>query len=352
MSEKSRSIRVGYRRIGPGSPAFVIAEIGSNHDGDLEKAKRYIDEAAKIGADAVKFQSINLDTFLADLVVIDGQLIPNEMKAQAKFIPVSETWYPELFDYARIQGLVAFATPFDLSTVSMLVDAGAEVMKIASGDVTNPELIKEIGRTGKPVLMSTGMANLGEVERALQALYSTGNDQVVLLHCVSTYPTVFEDVNLKAMQTLHAAFHVPVGLSDHTPGPETAVGAIGLGACVIEKHITFDRTSPGTDHFFAMEIPEFDQMIQMIRHVETAMGTGEKYPSEREQARMAKVRRALYTTRPIATGEIFEARDLIAMRPQSDYIKADRFDSVVGLKAPRDYKKGQPLRWADFVGQE
>ncbi|MGD2124849.1 MAG: N-acetylneuraminate synthase family protein [Desulfobacteraceae bacterium] len=349
MSEIQKKISIGDRCIGDGYPAFIVLEIGSNHDGDIEKAKRYIDKAAKIGADAVKFQTIDLNKLLSDKIIVNGRLIPNESKNGAQFISVPHDWYPELFDYAKRRDLVAFSTPFDLEAVDILLDAGAELMKVASCDLTNLDLIKKVGLSDKPILLSTGMGNLAEVHKALETLYSTGNDKVIVLHCVASYPAAFEDVNLRAMLTMRAAFQVPVGLSDHTLGPTTALGAVALGACAIEKHATLDRQSPGTDHFFAMEFPEFEEMIQMIRELETAMGNGKKHPSEAEKGRMAKIRRALYTRRAIAKGEVIQASDLIALRPQRDFIKVKEFDDVLGLRAPRNYEKGEPLRWTDFL---
>ena len=341
-------IQIGNRNIGSGYPTFVIAEIGSNHDGSLENAKSYIREAASIGADAVKFQTIHLDKFLAVKIRQEGRITVNPARASAKFISIPDEWYPELFNYAKELGLVPFSTPFDLDSVDMLLSAGAEVMKIASGDVTYLELIRKVGGTGKPVLLSTGMCNLGEVEVALKTLYATGNRQVVLLHCVSNYPTRYEEVNLRAMLTMRSAFQTPVGLSDHTLALAPALGAVTMGACVIEKHVTFDRSSPGTDHFFAMEFPEFEQMIQAIRDLEAALGDGTKSPSLREQKRMHRVRRGLYTTRRISKGEIIQADDIIGMRPQNDYIKPISVSEVIGLKSPRDFQEGEPLTWSDF----
>jgi len=345
---KERYIQIGNRNIGSGYPAFIIAETGSNHDGSLEKAKSYIKKAANIGADAVKFQTIHLDKLLATKVIQDGKIVTNPAKANAQFISLPDEWYPELFDYAKALGLVPFSTPFDLDSVDMLLSAGAEVMKIASGDVTYLDLIRKVGDTGKLVLLSTGMCNLGEVEVALKTLYATGNRQVVLLHCVSNYPTNYEEVNLRAILTMRAAFKTPVGLSDHTPGLTSALGAVAMGACVIEKHITFSRTSPGTDHFFAMEFPEFEQMIQAIRDLEASLGDGRKSPSAKERERVHRVRRGIYATSRITKGETIQADDMVAMRPQNDYIKPISVGEVVGLKAPRDFQEGEPLSWSDF----
>jgi sialic acid synthase SpsE len=349
MCHHDPTLRIEQRCIGPGHPCFVIAEIGSNHNGELDTALRYIDEAARIGADAVKFQTIHLDKFLADRVIVDGKLLPNEAKAQARFIEVPRDWYPTLFARARARGLLAFSAPFDLEAVDMLVEAGMPLVKLASGEVTHLRLLRKVGATKLPVILSTGMATLGEVERALDTLRGAGCPAVALLHCVSSYPTPFEEVNLRALQTLRAAFDVPVGLSDHTPGAATAVAAVALGADLIEKHITFGRQLPGTDHFFAMEIAEFATMVQQVRQVESALGNGRKGPSPTERGRMARVRRGLYAAGPLPQGRTIREENLVAMRPQHDYIRADELDRVVGLRAPRAYQNGEPLRWVDFA---
>jgi len=351
MSANSHDyIEIGGRRVGAGAPAFIVAEVGSNHDGDLDTAKRYIDEAARIGADAVKFQTIDPDKFLADRVIVDGELVANEAKANAKFITVPADWYPKLFAHARERGIVAFSAPFDLDAVDMLVDAGAPAVKIASCDVTNYAMLEKAAATGKPILFSTGMSTLDDVRAALDVLVGSGATQVVLLHCVSTYPTGFEEVNLKAMATLHEEFGRPVGLSDHTPGCTTVVGAVALGACVVEKHITFGRDLPGTDHFFAMEPPEFESLVRGVRELEAALGSGVKAPSKGELERMGRIRRGLYAARPIEEGQTINADDVIAMRPQGEHVHADQIHDILGMTAPRSFERGEPFRREDMPG--
>lgn len=348
MVENNGYIKVGNHIIGDGHATFIVAEIGSNHNGDFEKAKEYIAAAKDIGADAVKFQAIHLEKFLASKIKKDGELVVNPARKNSKFISIPDGWYPELFNYGKELGVVAFATPFDIDSVDMLCSAGAEIMKIASGDITYLDLIRKVGETGKPVLLSTGMSNLGEIALALETLYSTGNKKVILLHCVSTYPTRYEDVNLRALLTVRSVFNTPVGLSDHTLGLETALGAVALGACVIEKHLTFSRTSYGTDHFFAMEFPEFKQMISSIRNLEIALGDGQKVASANEQARMANVRRGLYTSRKLNKGEIIKPGHIIAMRPQLDLFRPVLAKELIGLRAPCDLDEGTPLDWSLF----
>lgn len=348
MESSHEYIEIAGRRIGPGESSFIVAEVGSNHDGDLDTALRYINEAAEIGVDAVKFQTIDPDKFLADRVVVNGELVPNEAKAKAKFIPVPADWYPKLFSHAKERGILAFSAPFDLDAVDMLVAAGTPALKIASCDVTNYALLEKVAGTDKPILFSTGMSTLEEVRAALRVLDQNGAAQVVLLHCVSTYPTEFNEVNLRALTTMYNEFRRPVGLSDHTPGWATAVGGVAMGACVVEKHITFGRDLPGTDHFFAIEVPEFRGLVRAIRDLEAALGTGVKAPSEGELDRMVRIRRGLYAARPIAEGELIGPDDIIAMRPQNDYIRANEILRILGLAAPRSFERGEPLCRGDF----
>ena len=349
MEHAAKGFEIGGRRVGAGEPAFIIAEIGSNHDGDLDNAKRYIDEAARIGADAVKFQTIDLDKFLADRIVVDGEVVPNESKAVVKFIAIPPGWYPELFDYSAGKGVKAFSAPFDTEAVDMLVEAGAQAMKVASCDVTNHALLAKVAATSLPVLLSTGMCTLADVGAALEVLSRNGAEQIALLHCVSTYPTALDEVNLRVLPVLSHEFGRPVGLSDHTPGWAAAVGAVALGACVLEKHITFGRDLPGTDHFFALEVPEFAAMVTAVRELEAALGTSVKAPSDAELERMPRIRRGLYAARPIESGQTISPDDLIAMRPEHGVIGADEVQQVTGMKACRPLEKGGPLRWEDFT---
>lgn len=345
----TQHINIDGRVVGIGQPAFVIAEVGSNHDGDFAIARRYVEEAARVGADGVKFQTIDPDLFLAETIIIDGVARTDGPRRTANFVQTPPEWYARLFEYARSLGLVAFSTPFDHAAVDLLVESGTPALKIASCDITNLMLLERAAAARIPLIVSTGMSTLGEVDRALRTIRGAGAEQVVLLHCVSQYPTPFEDANLRAIGTLQAAFDVPIGLSDHTAGPATAVAAVALGANVVEKHITLDRRATGIDHHFAMEVDEFATMVALIRQVEAALGSGEKEPSDAERDRRPFVRRGLHAAREIAIGQLIETDDVIALRPESDYVRADEAYELVGLRARRPYPVGTPMRWQDFA---
>lgn len=345
----TRTLTFEDRTIGSGHPTFVIAEIGSNHGGDLDEALRYVDAAAAAGADSVKFQTIQLDQLLAGTLLVDGQYRPKGPRHGARFIETPDDWYPVLFTRAREHGLVPFSAPFHPAAVDLLVNAGVGVLKIASGELTNRRLLRRVAETGLPLIASTGMAHLSEVEEAVRFLGSCGADDVAVLHCVSLYPTPAEAVNLRAMQTLATALDLPVGLSDHTLSSASAVASVALGATIIEKHVTFDRGADGIDHSFAMEFADFERMISDIREVEMALGNGSPSPTEAEHDRRALVRRGVFTTRGFEAGTRIAASDLIPLRPRADHVDAVDIESLVGLVAPREYPEGAPIRWADFT---
>lgn len=288
------------------SSVLCIAEIGSNHGGNLATAKEYITACARAGADAVKFQAMH-----------PGQLTRQPMA----FTPLRDEDYRPLFKLAHFLALRASATPFDLDSVGVLVDAGANYMKIASGDATYHDLIREVAATRLPCYLSTGMCTLEEVGRAVEVYTAVaGCGDLTLLHCVSLYPTRRYDLNLSALSTLQDAFGLPVGLSDHSSGSVAALGAVALGAVIIEKHVTLDRALPGPDHHFAMEMDEFKEMVCAIRKLEVAMGEGHKVPVQGELGRVKTVRRGYYVTRDLPMGTVLAPQDVIALRPQEDYV--------------------------------
>ena len=275
-------------------PMEMIAEIGSNYGGELDEARDYIRRAAAAGATAVKFQTLRRDKLVAPRVRVDGQWVANPVYQNIKNLELPDDWHATLLTEAKQLGVEFFSTPFHLEAVDLLESIGVSTYKIASGDLTFLPLLERVGSTGKRVIFSTGGSTLEEVRTALEVLRKAGARDITMLHCVVSYPPAWEEANLNAITTLKTEFGVPVGLSDHTPGSLLAIAARALGACVIEKHVTKDRALPGPDHPYAMTFDEFSRMVADVRTLETALGSGEKRPSESEAQRKHRFRRGIY----------------------------------------------------------
>ncbi|GHC35447.1 N-acetylneuraminate synthase [Aidingimonas halophila] len=330
---------------------FVIAEVGVNHNGSMEMALALIDEAHHCGADAVKFQTFDpgrLVTRHAAKADYQRQATPDDESqyAMLKALALSESQFARLHDYCDRVGIEFLSSPFEEASASMLEALGMRVFKIPSGEITNLTLLDHIGAFGKPVILSTGMCHLAEVETALARLQRAGAGEVTLLHCVTEYPAPYEAINLAAMATLKAAFGVPVGYSDHTRGIEIPIAAVAMGATIIEKHFTLDTMLPGPDHAASLAPDEFQRMVQSIRHVELARGDGRKRPAPCEQANMDVVRKSIVVTRPVAAGEVITASHLAVKRPGTG-LPPDLLDSVIGRRASRSIGVDELLDWQD-----
>jgi N-acetylneuraminate synthase/N,N'-diacetyllegionaminate synthase len=342
-------VKIGNKLIGEEEPCFIIAEAGVNHNGSVEQAKKLIDAAKDAEADAVKFQ-----TFNAEKVVIEKAEKAEYQKettgggtqyGMLKNLELSEEDFKELADYAKKAGILFLSSPFDKESVDLLDGINVPAFKIASGEITNFPLLKHIAKKEKPIILSTGMSTLGEVEEALNVIRSEGAEDVILLHCVSDYPASIEDVNLRAMETLKQAFRIPVGFSDHTLGITMPIAAVAMGACVIEKHFTLDRTLPGPDHSFAIEPDELREMERGIREVEKARGGGIKEKSELESEEMyIKARRSIHAKVNIPKGTKIKKDMLIIKRPGYG-IKPKFIDMVVGREAKKDIKADGWITW-------
>lgn len=330
---------------------YIIAEIGVNHNGSLELAKKLVDMAIECGADAVKFQ-----TFKAYEAV---GVFAEKAQYQKENIPASESQYEMVkklelpFDdfriiqeYCKEKGIVFISTPDGTESLEYLVNLNVPLIKIGSTEVTNHEFLIEIAKKGKPMILSTGMSTLGEVEAALNVIYSTGNMQVKLMHCTTDYPTSIEDVNLKAMVTMQEAFKVPVGYSDHTVGNEAAIAAVTLGAVVIEKHITLDRNMAGPDHRAAMPPDEFRQYVKAIRDTEKLLGDGVKRPTRREIQIMGDVRRSIVAAYDLKAGDVLTRKMLDFKRPGHG-IEPKLLHMLEGRQLKRDLMKDEPIQWTD-----
>ena len=322
---------------------LIIAEAGVNHNGDLELARRLVDVAAEAVADLVKFQTFKADRLVASTApkaeyqtrALGTDVTQHAMIQRLELTPAA---HEMLIAYCESRAIRFFSTAFDLESIDLLVALGLDRFKIPSGEITNLPYLRHIGRFGKPVLLSTGMANLSDIEAALEALEHAGTprERITLLHCNTEYPTPMQDVNLHAMRSMHTTFGVPVGYSDHTVGIEVAIAAVALGATVIEKHFTLDRNLPGPDHNASLEPAELKAMIAAIRNIEQALGDGRKRPSPSEQKNRPIVRKSLVASRAIRAGETFSAANITAKRPGTG-LSPMRWDEVIGRKASRDF---------------
>lgn len=323
---------------------YIIAEAGVNHNGSLETAKLLIDAAADAGADAVKFQTFKADKLVtgtaakADYQKSSGESGESQ-RTMLRKLELSDAAHLDLIDHCRSRGIQFLSTAFDPESAGFLDSLSLPFAKIPSGEIINLPHLRQIARSVSPIILSTGMATLGEVEAALEVLVAEGiaRDTITLLQCHTDYPTKFEDVNLRAMQTMAAAFPgVRIGYSDHTLGIEAPIAAVAMGACLIEKHFTLDRTLPGPDHAASLEPAELKAMVRAIRNIELALGHGRKEPSARELKIKLVARKSITASRPIKFGEIFSQDNLCAKRPGSG-ISPMRWDELIGKPAKRDY---------------
>jgi len=329
-----KTLEIAGHKIGAGPPCFIIAEAGVNHNGSIEIARQLIDAAAEAGADAVKFQ-----TFQADQLVTKSA---PKAQYQLETTPAEETQHEmlrklelsieahrDLITHCEKKGLVFLSTPFDEESVDLLESLGVAALKIPSGELTNLPFVEHVARKNKPIILSTGMATLAEVEVAVTALRDAGNEAVILLQCVSNYPADPADVNLRAMVTMAQTFKVPVGYSDHTLGHEVALAAAALGASIIEKHFTLDRNLPGPDQKASIEPEELRELVRSVRIVESALGDGKKKPAPSEADTAMIARKSLVATRDIPANTSVTVDMITARRPGTGLSPALR-DQIVG----------------------
>lgn len=324
---------------------FIIAEAGVNHNGSIDLAKRMIDEAARIGADAVKFQSFKAEKLVTAAAQKAEYQKATTGTAESQFemlkkLELDYGKHKELMDYAEKRKILFLSSPFDLESIDLLDTLGLPLFKIPSGEITNYPYLVRIARLKKKVILSTGMADLGEVEDAIEVLESNGCEDITILHCNTEYPTPMADVNLLAMKTMAKAFGLPVGYSDHTPGIEIPIAAAAMGASVIEKHFTLDKTMPGPDHRASLEPNEFSDMILAIRNIELAMGDGRKKASCSEEKNKKIVRKSIVASCDIKAGECLTEENLTVKRPGTG-LSPMLWDEIIGRKAVKDFKKDE-----------
>jgi N,N'-diacetyllegionaminate synthase len=322
---------------------YIIAEAGVNHNGDMNIAKRLIEVAKAAGADAVKFQ-----TFKTELLVSKNAPKADYQKATTdadenqfdmiKKLELSVDDHAVLIDYCREIGIEFLSSPFDLESIDLLHEIGLPLFKIPSGEITNLPYLKKIAAFNKRVILSTGMSTLEEVEKAVNLIVANGTDKnkITLLHCNTEYPTPYEDVNLKAMQTMKSTFGVEVGYSDHTQGIEVPIAAVALGATVIEKHFTLDKSLPGPDQLASLDPQELKQMVDGIRRIEKALGSGAKEVSASEKKNIAIARKSIVAAVDIKKGELFSEKNIAVKRPGNG-ISPMKWESVLGEIAKRDF---------------
>lgn len=347
--------RIGERPVGPGHPCYVIAEAGSNHNRDRTTAMRLIDVAAEAGADAVKFQTYTAEGLYSrhtpDMSYLKEKGLVGDRESVwelIKRVEIPWEWHEDLAGHAREAGITFLSTPFEEAAVDLLDEIGIPAFKIASYEVNHLPLIAHAARTGKPLLISTGMASLGDIERALDTAAEAGATDVLLMHCAVNYPPRFDDLNLRAIGTLRSAFQVPIGWSDHTLGHSADVVAVALGACAIEKHYTLSRDQPGPDHPFALEPDELTAMVLAIREAEAALGSTVKRVTDAEAEMFRLGRRSIVAARDVAAGAMLTREDLAVKRPGFG-IPVHAIDEVVGRHVAHDVERDQVLQWDDLV---
>ncbi|MBS4060406.1 MAG: N-acetylneuraminate synthase [Bacteroidetes bacterium] len=348
-----KTVEISGHLVGPGQPCFIIAEAGVNHNGHLDLALKLVDAAAEAGVDAVKFQ-----TFLAEKIIAptapkaEYQVrSTGETESQLQMVKRLELTHLEfrtIAQYCKTKDIIFLSTPFEEASADFLETIGLSAFKMASGEITNLPFQAHVARKGKPMIVSTGMSSLDEVNLAVRAIRAQGNPDLILLHCTSNYPTNPQEVNLKAMQTLADMFDIPVGYSDHTEGVEITLAAVALGACVLEKHFTLDPTLPGPDQQASLEVGQLKALVQGIRKIEAALGSGIKEPVFSEASTAAAARKSLHLKNDLPAGAYLRSEDLLIMRPGTG-ISPARLEKTLGRQIKKPMRAGSILQEEDLV---
>ncbi|MDP2974566.1 MAG: N-acetylneuraminate synthase family protein [Candidatus Diapherotrites archaeon] len=336
-----QTIKIGGREIGSGRPCYIIAEIGLNHNGSAALAKKMISAAKKCGADAVKFQAYKTAKF-----------VDRKQKAMYDFLRKSELTegqFAELKKYADKKKICFFASVWNFESADLMQKLKAPCFKIGSGELTNLPMLKHVAEKKKPVIVATGMAALSEIRDALNVIYSTGNRKAILLHCVSQYPPAADKLNLRKIQFFEKKFHVPVGFSDHSLGNAVAIAAVALGACVIEKHFTLDKTLPGPDQALSADIKELKELVESIRLTERALGSAKAGVVEPKEQRVLS-RKSLYAAEEIKAGERITSKKIAMMRPAVG-IEPKHLAKVIGKRAKARIPFGEVITWQKIQRQ-
>lgn len=345
-----KSIKIGNKMVGDDQPVYIIAEVGSNFDGSLEQAKKLSELAKEAGADAVKFQSFRADKIVCKEAFDKMGNISFQVKWKKTVYDVyrdnelPREWHEEISNHCKKIGIDFLSSPYDVEAVDLLDKINVPAFKIGSGEIDNPAFLEYIAKKGKPIILSTGASNLKEIEEAVDIIRSAGNENLVLLQCITNYPSPIEDANIRAMITLRKKFDVLVGYSDHMLGHLVPLGAVASGACVIEKHFTYDKTKEGPDHPHAMNPEEFASMIRDIRSMEKALGSYEKKVELSEKETVILQRRCIHANVDIPKGKKITKYMLTILRPAPpEGIKPKFLNDIVGKTAKKDIEKGDAI---------
>jgi len=353
MKPFPKEIKIGKKLIGTSHPAYFIAEIGANFDKDLNKAKKLVDAAKEAGADCAKFQ-----TFSTPQIVSEGGFSRMKLKGVHgtwgrtvsevfKDAEFPREWHKEISDYCAKIGIDFSTSPYDFEAVDLCVKLDVPFIKIGSGDITWLEMLEYIAKKGKPMMLATGDATLSEIDEAIRTIEATGNRNLILMQCITNYPSKIDSANVNVLKTYQTAFDILTGYSDHSPGPVVALASIVLGGCVIEKHFTLNKADKGPDHPHSMIPAEFKLMVDYVREVERAMGSTRKEVVEEEGETVIVQRRCLYAKRDISSGKVFEADDIDVLRPALG-IPPKYKKEIIGRTAKTDIPKGSPIYWENI----
>jgi len=346
-------IIINGRRIGPGYPVYIVAELSANSGQNLYRAEESIRMAGKAGADAVKLQMFTADTLTIDCTSAPFKVDVGLWAGRILYDLYKETytpweWYPRLKEVAQEVGVDLFSTAFDESAVDFLEKMDVPIHKIGSFELVDLPLIRRMAKTGKPLIISTGMGSREEIQEAVDTAFKGGIVELALLKCTSAYPAPDEEMNLRTIQDLEESFGIPVGLSDHSMGKDAAMVAVGLGACIIEKHFTISREHPTADAAFSMEPAEFKDMVRSIRRVESMLGSVVYQPVQMEQKNV-RFRKSLFVVKDVKAGESFTTENVRSIRPGGG-LHTRYLDRVLNCKAAKDIERGTPLTWEHCSG--
>ncbi len=349
-----KSIRIGDRMIGPNSPPYFIAEIGSNHNGDMDLCRRLVDEAKKAGADAVKFQSWDTKSLISKELYDKHQEYPGDKKRHfgslyqmVEKYQLTPRQHTEMQEYCEKKGITFSSTPFSPAEADMLEKMDVPFFKVASMDVTNHPLLEHIAMKKKPVIMAVGMASLEEIAAAMKILQPAVD--VILLHCVAVYPPKYEDIRLKNIHSLSEKFDVPVGFSDHTVGTAVPIAAIALGACVIEKHFTLDIDMEGWDHAVSADPVMMKYIVEEGKRTYSSLGGSERIVAADEMEKRKEFRRSIIAAKDLKKGQIISAGDITCKRPEEGGISPARYREVIGKTLAHDVGYDEKLKWDDLL---
>ncbi len=346
-------IKIEKKTISNDSPVFIIAEIGANHNGDLELAKESIDAALECGVDAVKFQTYTTDELLSNtngIVVYgkEGSEVSETVQEMFDKVTLKREFHKEIYDYAKSKGLICFSTPFSLDGVEFLKNLDNPIYKIASSDVNYVDMLEVIGQTKKPVILSTGKCTIGDLDLAIETLRKNGTKELCLLHCIANYPSKMEHMNLNVIKTLKQMYpDCIIGFSDHSLGITASLGAVCLGAKIIEKHFTLDKNLEGPDHWFSMDPTDMNNLVTEIKNLETAFGNSRKRVTDSEILDKHWATRSLHINKTLKIGETISKEDISMLRPGYGISPFDK-EKVIGMKLTKNISKNEVLEWTHF----